>query len=305
MLFLSIIKFWHRSLLRLALTFILKVKTQFLVCDYFPDQEFSNFIAWVKSLSLFKYRFLAVAFPPHVFRLSEEWDLDAAGAFCGSLISGIWVVQCSLRFTTKHGAGASRAEKFLSAREPGGADCSQSESEEELGGADICDSESEQLLPTVPAGGTGELAMLRHLWEEDPLLRHDFEVKIRGSLGWTLIHKGRESDAINSVCVEKVECREGKVKPKEWCEGMGIRKSFRCEIPFFDRAVAACLCRAWCSKMQYVYALYLSRPAGSSYTPWTDAERGNWTPPAEFLALYSGAQPQILKRIQQIEALFR
>jgi hypothetical protein len=72
----------------------------------------------------------------------------------------------------------------------------------------------------------------------------DFHVVLRGGK-WTFENTGKEYDSLRAEASNK--------DAEQWCVRVGLNKSFTASLAGHGEATASLLCRAWASKMQFLY----------------------------------------------------
>ena len=111
---------------------------------------------------------------------------------------------------------------------------------------------------------------------------------------WTEENTGGKYDNICGLC------RGDKVE--EWCVAKDIQKSFRCNVPLYSDAEAGILVRAWVARMQYLYDLSVG--SKTPYARATPEDFAHFSESTEFVTLAAGARALVLRRINQIRAIF-
>lgn len=177
--------------------------------------------------------------------------------------------------TSQDGSGAKPAGR-RSAKQPGGSEHQRGDRDEFV--------DAEVVME----------ALLRKKLELDlaaPPSDSDFQVSLRGGQ-WLYKTTGKEFDSVRGEAHT--------ADAVTWCAQAGMQKTFTAAIDSYGDKVATSLCRAWASKMQYLFDLY--RDEGPDIECTKEVLR-DWEEPPDLQECYSAGHEALRRRVDQIRAM--
>ena len=121
----------------------------------------------------------------------------------------------------------------------------------------------------------------------------DFKLRIRGG-GWLIATEGRGLDATEGYAVNKAA--------KAFCVRRGMKQSIKLDRDLHGVAGASIVCRAWNSRMQFLYNLEVDGLVSEAENFRAD-DLLDYLEPSEFTRLLESAEGDLLVRARQVRAL--
>ena len=124
-----------------------------------------------------------------------------------------------------------------------------------------------------------------------PAQHEDFQVSLRGGT-WLFTNTGREFDSVRGEAANQAAAC--------WCVEMGLQKSFTASLSAYGELVCLTLCRAWASKMQFLYDVF---SLDCNAATCTEELLNDFEEAEEVKTCFASGTPAVQGRIGQIRGI--